>query len=104
MLPQGYAPAKQQERACLLCAPPRAMRNSRKRALTGLSMTAAHSLPIPLRMVKDFCPSSVAENSPVLFPEAPPRPCLFFGAASPSDSNLHVIICRFVTACDYRFN
>src|SRR6266705_6922671 len=102
MLPQGYAPAKQQERECLLCAPPRAMRNSRKRALTGLSMTAAHSLPIPLRMAKFFCLSAVAENSPEPFPEARPR--LFSGISSASDSNLHVIICRFVAACDYRFN
>src|SRR6266446_6844167 len=104
MLPQGYAPAKQRERACLLCAPPRVMRNSRKRALTGSSTTAAHSLPIPLEMVRFFCLSAVAENSSELFPEAPPRPCLFFGTSLASDSNLHVIICRFVTACGHRFN
>src|SRR6266478_9439993 len=93
MLPQGYAPAKQRERACLLCAPPRVMRNSRKRALTGLSMTAAHSLPIPLRMVKYFCLSAVAGNSPLLFPEAPPRPCLFFGVSS-----LQIVIFTSISA------
>src|SRR6266700_2619863 len=81
MLPQGYAPAKQRERVCLLCARPRAMRNSRKRALTGLSMTAAHSLPIPLGMVKCFCLSAVAENSPEPFPEAAAATPIF-GAAS----------------------
>src|SRR3989442_1448739 len=93
MLPQGYAPAKQRERACLLCAPPRVMRNSRKGALTGSSTTAAPSLPIPLRMVKYFCLSAVAENSSVLFPEAPPRPCLFFGAAA-----LQIVILTSISA------
>src|SRR6266849_10367384 len=104
MLPQGYAPAKQRERECLLCPRPRVMRNSRKRALTGLSMTAARCLPIPLGMVRFFCLSAVAENNSEPFAEAPPRPRLFFGVSFAPDSNLHVIICRFPTSCDYRFN